>query len=82
LSQKGQAHTTVDTQLPSKLVEEFDRLNLGIVAHVEVVTKEVEPTLEQDIRKGQIGDAKIQEISDLMAEGRGLDFIEYKQGTI
>jgi hypothetical protein len=78
LSQKGQAHTTVATQLPSKLAEEFDRLNLGIVAHAEGVTIEVEPTLEQDIQKGQIGDAKIQEISDLMAEGRGLDFIEDK----
>jgi hypothetical protein len=60
LSRKGQAHTTKATQLPSKLVEEFDRLNLGIVAHAEGVTIEVEPNLEQDIQKGQIGDAKIQ----------------------
>jgi hypothetical protein len=29
----------------------------------------VEPTLEQEIRKGHIGDVKIQEIKDLMAEG-------------
>jgi hypothetical protein len=36
----------------------------------------LEPTLEQEIRKGQIGDAKIQEIKDLMVEGRGLDFME------
>jgi hypothetical protein len=42
----------------------------------------VEPTLEQEIRKGQIGDAKIQEIKDLMAEGRGPDFTEDEQGTI
>jgi hypothetical protein len=28
----------------------------------------VEPTLEQEIRKGQVGDAKIQEIRDHMAE--------------
>jgi hypothetical protein len=38
--------------------------------------------LEPEIHKGQVGDAKIQEIKDLMAEGRGLDFIEDDQGTI
>jgi hypothetical protein len=42
----------------------------------------VEPTLEQEIRKGQIGDAKIQEIKDLITEGRGPDFTEDEQGTI
>jgi hypothetical protein len=38
--------------------------------------------LEQEIHKGQIGDAKIQEIKDLMAEARGPDFTEDGQGTI
>jgi hypothetical protein len=38
--------------------------------------------LEPEIHKGQVGDAKIQEIKDLMEEGRGLDFIEDDQGTI
>jgi hypothetical protein len=64
------------------LVEDFRRLNLGIVAHTEGVTIEVEPTLEQEIHKGQIGDAKIQEIKDLITEGRGLEFTVYEQGTI
>jgi hypothetical protein len=64
------------------LVEEFDKLNLGIVAHTEGITIEVEPTLEQDIRKDQVGDANIQEIKDQMAEGRGLDFTEDEQGKI
>jgi hypothetical protein len=36
----------------------------------------VEPTLEQEIRKGQIGDAKIQEIEDLIIEGRDTEFQE------
>jgi hypothetical protein len=64
------------------LVEEFDRLYLGIVSHAAGVTIEVEPTLEQEIRKVHVGDAKIQEIKDLMAEGRGLDFMEDEQGSI
>jgi hypothetical protein len=82
LSRKGQAHTAVATQMSTELAEEFDRLNLGIVTHIEGVTIEVEPTLEQEIRKGQMGDAKIQEIEDLMAEGRGPDFTKDEQGTI
>jgi hypothetical protein len=32
--------------------------------------------------KGQVGDAKIQKIRDLMVEGRGPDFMEDEQGTI
>jgi hypothetical protein len=36
----------------------------------------VESTLEQEIRKGQIGDAKIQEIKDLITEDRSLEFTE------
>jgi hypothetical protein len=46
------------------------------VAHAEGVTIEVEPTLEQEILKGQIGDVKIQEIKDLITEGISLDFTE------
>ena len=38
------------TQLPKELCEEFEYLNLGIVANT--MELEVEPTLEQEIRKG------------------------------
>jgi hypothetical protein len=62
LSWKDYAHAAMATQLPNMLAEEFDRLNLGIVSHAEGVTIEVEPILEQGIQKGQVGDAKIQEI--------------------
>jgi hypothetical protein len=82
LSRKGQVHAVFVTQLPDELAEDFERLNLGIVAHTEGITIELEPTLEQEIRKGQIGDAKIQEIKDLITDGRGPDFTEDEQGTI
>jgi hypothetical protein len=82
LSRKEHVHAAIVTQLPDELAEDFERLNLGIVAHNEGITIEVEPTLEQEIHKGQIGDAKIQEIKDLMVEGRGLDFTMDEQGTI
>jgi hypothetical protein len=38
--------------------------------------------LEQEIRKGQVGDAKIQEIKDMITEGRVPEFMEDEQGTI
>jgi ribonuclease HI len=60
LSLKEHVHAAIVAQLPDDLVEDFRRLNLGIVAHTKGVTIEVEPTLEQEICKGQIGDAKIQ----------------------
>jgi hypothetical protein len=82
LSLKEHVHAAIVTHLPDKLAEDFEKLNLEIVAHTEGVTIEVEPTLEQEIWKGQVGDAKIQEIRDLMAEGRGSDFTEDDQGTI
>jgi hypothetical protein len=82
LSQKEHVHAAIVAQLPDELVEDFRRLNLGIVAHTEGITIEVETTLEQEIRNGQIGDAKIQEIKDLMGEGRGPDFMEDEQGII
>jgi hypothetical protein len=58
LSRKEHVHSAFVVQLPDEIVEDFRRLNLGIVAHTEGVTIDVEPTLEQEIRKGQISDAK------------------------
>jgi hypothetical protein len=82
LSRKEHVHAAIVAQLPDELAEDFERLNLGIVAHTEGMTIEVEPTLEQEIRNGQIGDVKIQEIKDLITEGRGPDFTEDEYGTI
>jgi hypothetical protein len=82
LSLKEHVHAAIVAQLPDDLVEDFRRLNLGIVARTKGVTIEVEPTLEQEIRKGQIGDAKIQKIKDLITEGRGPEFTEDEQVTI
>jgi hypothetical protein len=82
LSRKEYVHSVIVAQLPNEIVEDFMRLNLGIVTHIEGVTIEAEPTLEQEIRKGQTGDARIQEIKDLITEGRGPEFTEDEQGTV
>jgi hypothetical protein len=82
LSRKENVHSAVVAQLPDEIVEDFRRLNLGIVAHTEGVIIDVEPTLEQEIHKGQVGGAKIQEIKELITEGRGPEFTEDEQGTV
>jgi hypothetical protein len=49
LSRKEHVHLAVVAQLPDEIVEDFRRLNLGIVAHTEGVIIDVEPTLEQEV---------------------------------
>jgi hypothetical protein len=46
------------------------------------VTIELEPTLEQDIRKGQKEDKKINEIRQLIKDGKGKDFHEDAEGVV
>jgi hypothetical protein len=82
LSQKEHVHSAVVAQLLDEIVEDFRRLNRGIVVHTKGVTIDAEPTLEQEIRKEQIGDAKIQEIRDLITKGRGSEITKDEQGTI
>jgi hypothetical protein len=55
-------------------MKEFEGLNLGIAAHTEGVTLEVESTLEQQIREGQLEDEEIKEIRDTMERGKAPDF--------
>jgi hypothetical protein len=58
------------------------QLNLGIVASSETLTLEIESTLEQDIRKGQLTDEKIAEYKKLIKLGKVMDFREDEQGTV
>jgi hypothetical protein len=51
LSRKEHVHSVVVAQLPDEIVEDFRKLNLAIVVHTEGVIIDVEPTLEQEIRR-------------------------------
>jgi hypothetical protein len=53
-----------------------------MAAHTEGVTLEVESTLEQQIREGQLEDVDIREIRETMERGKAPDFTEDDQGTI
>jgi hypothetical protein len=46
LSRKEHVHSAIVAQLLDEIVEDFRRLDLGIVTHTEGVTIELEPTLE------------------------------------
>jgi hypothetical protein len=82
LSRKSYVNTIMVSQMPRELCKEFERLNLGFIAHMEGITIEVEPTLEQDIRKGQFEDSKVQEIREMIEAGKAPDFTLDEHGTV
>ena len=68
------------TQLPRELCEEFEYLNLGIVANT--MELEVEPTLEREIRKAQLNDERIKDIAEHIVIGKALGFHVDDQGIV
>jgi hypothetical protein len=62
LSRKSQVNMMATHPMPYELAKEFDMLSLRFLNNIQGVTIELEPTLKQDIRKGQKEDEKINEI--------------------
>jgi hypothetical protein len=60
LSRKSHVSQLVVDSMSLKQCEEFDKLNLRIVANTEVMEMEVGSSLLQEIQKGQLEDEKIQ----------------------
>jgi hypothetical protein len=56
------------------LCEEFDKLNLRIVANTEAMEMEVGSSLLQEIQKGQVEDEKIQDIKHNIKEAKSPGF--------
>jgi hypothetical protein len=69
-------------QMHFDLCEEFDKLNLRLVANTEVVAMEIDSTLSRDIQKGQFTDEKIQEIKRNIKEGKSPGFTKDDQGVL
>jgi hypothetical protein len=82
LSRKSQVNMLAAHPMPYELAKEFDRLSLGFLNNIQGVTIELEPTLEQDIRKGQNDDEKINEIRQLIIDGKGKGFHEDAEGVV
>jgi hypothetical protein len=72
LCRKSQVKMLAAHPMPYELAKEFDRLSLGFLNNTQGVAIELEPTLEQDIRKGQNEDEKINEIRQLITDESGM----------
>jgi hypothetical protein len=70
LSKRSHLNMLATRELLSEFCKEFEKLNLGWVSNTEAITMEVDSTLEQDIQKGQLKDAKIQEIKEKLRKIR------------
>jgi hypothetical protein len=81
LSRKKYYNATFARRMPRELRREIEYLNLGMVNEAKVVM-EVEPTLEVEIREGQLEDAKLKEIRQLIWDNKTSDFSEDSQGTL
>jgi hypothetical protein len=81
LSRKKYCNATFARRMQPELQRQIEYLNLGIV-NVAKVTMEVEPTLEVEIREGQLEDGKLKEIRQLIRDNKTSDFSEDSQGTL
>jgi hypothetical protein len=69
LSRRSHLNMLATRELLPEFCKEFE-LNLGWVLNTEVFAMEVDSTLEHDIRKGQLEDAKMQEIKEQIKEDK------------
>jgi hypothetical protein len=82
LSRMSHVSELVVGNMPFELCEEFDKLNLRIVANMEATKMEVRSNLLQEIQKGQVEDEKIQEIKRNIKEEKSPSFSEDEEGVL
>jgi hypothetical protein len=68
--------------VPFELCEEFDKLNLRIIANTMAIEMEVGSSLLQEILRGQLEDEKVWEIKRNIKEEKSLDFLEDNEGVL
>jgi hypothetical protein len=81
LSRKRYCNATFARRMQPEPRREIEYLNLGMVNEAKV-TMEVELMLEVEIREGQLEDAKLKEIRQLIRDNKTSDFSEDSQGTL
>jgi hypothetical protein len=82
LSCRSHVSQLVVYSMPFELCEEFDKLNLRIVANTEVTEMELGLSLVKEIQKSQVEDEKIQEIKHNIKEEKSPDFSEDEEGVL
>jgi hypothetical protein len=75
LSRRCHLNMLATRKLLPEFCKEFENLNLGWVSRTEVITMEVDSTLEQDIQNSQLHDAKVQEIKEQIKEEKLQDLV-------
>jgi hypothetical protein len=81
-SRRSHVSQLVMDSMPFELCEEFDKLNLMIMANTEAMEMEVGSTLLQEIRRGQLEDEKVQEIKRNIKEEKSPGFSEDDEGVL
>jgi hypothetical protein len=76
LSRNKHCNAMAAWELPPELCREFEELSLVFMNELGVVTMEVDPTLEADVQKGELEDAKILEIKQLIESNKTCEFSE------
>jgi hypothetical protein len=76
LSRMSHVSQLVVDSMPFELCQEFDKLNLRIIANTKAIEMEVGSSLLQEIRNGQVEDEKIQEIKRNIKEEKLPEFTE------
>jgi hypothetical protein len=82
LNRRSHVSQLMVDSMPIELCEEFDKLNLRIVANTEATEMEVGSNLLQEIRKGQVEDKKIQEIEHNIKEEKSPSFSKHEEGVL
>jgi hypothetical protein len=82
LSQRSHVSRLVVDSMPFELCEEFDKLNLRIIANTEAMEMEVGSSLLQEIRKGHLEDENVQEIKRSIKEENLPGFSEDDEGVL
>jgi hypothetical protein len=82
LSRRSHVSQLVVDSMPFELCEEFDKLNLRIVANTKAMEMEVGSSPLQEIQKGHLEDEKIQEIKHNIKEEKSYGFLKDEEGVL
>jgi hypothetical protein len=82
LSRRSHVSQLVVDSMPFELCEEFDKLNLRIIANTEAMEMKVGSSLLQEIRRGQLEDEKVHEIKRNIKEEKSSGFLEDDEGVL
>jgi hypothetical protein len=82
LSRRSHVSQLVVDSMSFELCEEFDKLNLRIIANTKAMEMEVGSSLLQEIRRGQLKDEKVQEIKRNIKEEKSSGFSKDDEGVL